>query len=167
MDHSATGGCRQPRFGDGELSEAHYETFLTDATAEPDQEKWHTEVAIKLRGRWLDSETGRTLPVSHRQARAPENGRLVHPRCAGRERWRHAGRVDAPGPPGRIREHRMGKRIPCAWREQVVRARHISCAKWCHSRYRWIRPGHRLQTVGHRREGPDKQTEARAPAPRR
>jgi effector-binding domain-containing protein len=33
----------------GDAFEARYEIFLTDAQAEPDQNKWKTEVAIKLR----------------------------------------------------------------------------------------------------------------------
>ena len=33
----------------GEVFTARYETFLTDAAAEPDQDQWDVEVAIKLR----------------------------------------------------------------------------------------------------------------------
>ncbi|MDG2517161.1 GyrI-like domain-containing protein [Lysobacter soli] len=33
----------------GEAFEARYETFLTEARLEPDQDKWQTEIAIKLR----------------------------------------------------------------------------------------------------------------------
>lgn len=33
----------------GDVFASRYETFLTDATTEPDQHKWQTEIAIKLR----------------------------------------------------------------------------------------------------------------------
>lgn len=34
----------------GDVFDARYETVLTDAQVEPDQDEWETEVAIKLRG---------------------------------------------------------------------------------------------------------------------
>lgn len=36
--------------GKGEVFEARYETLRSDPTAQPDKDKWETEVAIKLRG---------------------------------------------------------------------------------------------------------------------